>query len=208
MKRACLQWGFAGLLLLVGPTSAARAGTIDFESVLLGTAVPFTVTSGGISASFTSTAGFVVASSFFSTLTGHVLLDADPVIAPLFVAFNQPLSSISLNFALNTINPTVPLTLSTFLGGPGGTLVGTTQATGAIPPGFAFPEGLVSFAGVFDTVRLSTSAQDFAIDNVNFTPVSAVPEPSSLLLLATGAAGVLTRMRAQRRPARTRPRSR
>jgi PEP-CTERM motif-containing protein len=204
MKRASLQWAIAGLLL-VGPiNSAAHASIIDFQSVALGTSVPFTVTTAGTSATFTSTAGFLVGDTFFSTLTGHVLFDADALIAPLFVAFNQPLSNISLNFALNTGNTSVPLTLSAFLGGPGGTLVGATQATGAIPPSFFFPEGLISFAGAFDTIRLSTTAQDFAVDNLNFTPASTVPEPSSLLLMATGAVGVVNRIRMLRRQARRR----
>src|SRR5262249_46366129 len=107
--------------------------------------------------------GFTIGPTFFLTLPGNVLLDPGPAAAdqiPLRITFSQPVDQISLLFALNTANTATTLDLSTNAGG-------TTSATGTIPAGFSFPEGAISFRGVaFTTVDLSTSAFDFAIDDL------------------------------------------
>ena len=132
----------------------------DFNLVPTGTSTPFADTQTGLTATFTSPAdpgGFVVGTAFFATLTGNVLLSPGPAAAnniPLVVTFDQPATGVDLLFALNDPGNTTSLTLEAFSGGVGGTLVGTANATGAIPLGFIFPEGSLSFSGTpFDTIR-------------------------------------------------------
>jgi len=62
--------------------------------------------------------------------------------------------------------------------------VGSANATGTIPPGFGFPEGTLSFSGpTFNSVVLSTTAFNFAVDNIVVNPVvNPVPEPSTLVM--------------------------
>src|SRR5688500_8962835 len=55
--------------------STASAQTFDFETTPLFTAVPFSITTGGLTATFSSEANFGVQPSPFSTLTGNVLFD-------------------------------------------------------------------------------------------------------------------------------------
>jgi hypothetical protein len=182
--------------VLYGPTPASGA-TIDFESVPLGTTDPFSVTTEGTTATFASAATFQVFPSFFSTLTGRVLFSADPIIAPLEVSFSNPLSSVSLAFALNSPSTLTPFIVAAFLGA---TPVGAATFFGAVPPGFGFPEGAASFAGgPFDRLLLVSPAFDFAVDNINFQTVSAVPEPATLVLFGTGVAGLLRRARSRKR---------
>src|SRR5205814_943359 len=117
---------------------------------------------------------------FFSTLTGNILFDPGPALAnniPLTISFSAPLTNLSLLFATNSA-PGVLLVLNAF---NGVTPVGTVSAGGVTPPGFTFPEGSLAFTGgPFNRVVLSSTASDFAIDNVSAT-VSAAPEPESIV---------------------------
>jgi hypothetical protein len=120
----------------------------------------------------------VVTPTFFETLTGNVLLDPGPANLnnlTLTIAFSSLQSAISMDFATNS-GSGVPFDLLAY---DGGTLVGSTSASGSIPVGFFFPEGVLSFSGAnFDKVVLSApSALDFAIDNVTVSP--SVPEPAA-----------------------------
>jgi hypothetical protein len=168
-------------------TALAATATYDFEAQAPPTSTPFSVTNNGVTASFSSPAdpgGFTIFTSFFSTLTGNVLLDPGPAGAndlPLTVGFSQPIDSISLLFALNTGDPSTPLTLVTDVGG-------SKSATGVIPPGFSFPEGALSFIGpAFSSVTLSTSAMDLAVDDIVVTTAAApVPEPGTWSLVSAG----------------------
>jgi hypothetical protein len=177
------------MLALSACCISLNAATIfSFESDALGISTGFTDTVSGLSATFSSPAdpgGFTIAPSFFSTLTSHVLLDPGPVNAnnlALTILFSSAVSDISMLFATNS-QPGVPLVLNAF---NGATFVGTASASGAIPLGFTFPEGSLSFSGSpFNRVVLSSVALDFAIDNVSAT---AVPEPASLVTLGLGVA--------------------
>jgi hypothetical protein len=163
----------------------ASAEIFTFEDVSAFTTVPFSVTSGTLTADFLSPQGpvfFVADASAFSSLTGKVLVDSDLAQNELRILFSEPLEALGLPFALNSGQASDALFLHAF---SRGRQVGSSFATGRVPGGgFAFPEGTIFFGGaVFDEVRLTSSALNFAIDNVNVSLAdTAVPEPSSIWL--------------------------
>ena len=149
-----------------------------------------------MTATFSSPDGavFSVAASFFSGLTGRVLLDNDLPLHALVIGFSSSSTYISMNFAVNG-TPTNTFTMQAFSGGVGGSLVGTVITTGSIPAGFTFPEGRITFSGLaFDTVRLTSNAQDFAIDNVLLTP-----EPASVGFVFLGLTASMALARRRKR---------
>jgi hypothetical protein len=177
----------------VSGAAALHAQTFDFEAAALNTTTPFSQSNGGVTATFTSPDGanlFSVTTTFFSTLTGHVLLDQNAAPDRLAIGFNQSLSTISMNFATNGAGT---LTLAAFFGA---NPVGSVTLAGAVPAGFTFPEGIITFTGgPFDNVLLSSTAPDFAIDNITVRAVSAVPEPAAVALVATGLLGLVPVLR-------------
>ena len=198
-----IDWPSSGNSLQSPSLLGSTDPIFNFNSDAVGKATAFTDTDtvSGLSATFTSSGdpgGFVVGPTFFATLTGNVLLDPGPAglnNLTLTIAFSAPQASLSMNFATNSVGG-VPFDLSAFNGATG---VGSSTATGTVPLGFIFPEGVMSFSGpAFNRVVLSApTALDFAIDNVNVN-VSAVPEPGSLSLVAfSGLFGaiVITRLR-------------
>jgi hypothetical protein len=171
-------------LILSAPVRA-QAASFNFESVPLGTTTPFSVTNGGVTASFSSPDGavFFVGNSFFSTLTGHVLLDADAPLHTLIVTFDQPINAGSVRFAVNG-DVASTLTMQLFLGAAP---VLSLTASGIIPPAFSFPEGSLAYSGPLgDNLRFTSTAVNFAIDDLEVTAAAAVPEPSTLGLLGSG----------------------
>ncbi len=169
-------------LMSAAPTASAQ--TFNFETTPFGTPVPLSITNGGVTAAFASAAGFSVQPTFFGGLTGRVLRDDDAATSPLTITFSTLLSSVSLNFGLNIVPAAGNFTL---VARHGATLVGTVTVAGAPPPGFLFPEGVVSFTGAtFDTIVLSSTARDFAVDNIVVQPSTAIPEPGTVALFGTG----------------------
>lgn len=168
--------------------AAANASTIfNFDNDSLGTATNFTDTVNGLSATFSSSAdpgGFVVYQSFFETLTGNVLGDPGPAGLDglnLDINFSQNLAAATLDFATADFGTPSPLTLTAY---EGSTMVGSYTSTGQYLDGFTFPEGEISFAGqTFNQLVVSSSAMDFAVDNINVTPS---PEPAAFSLFAVG----------------------
>ena len=179
-----LQLFFAVIAL----SAAARADTIfNFDSDSLGTSTGFTDTINGLSATFSSAAdpgGFVVYPSMFDTLTGNVLGDPGPAgqdNLALDISFSSELNAIEFDFVTSDFITPSPLTLAAYQGTQ---LVGSTTTSGMFLDGFFFPEGEVAFDGAnFNNVVISSTATDIAVDNIN---VNAVPEPSSLSLVALG----------------------
>ena len=170
---------------MAAATSSAAAQTFDFETTPNFTLVPFSVTNGGLTATFSSPQGFMVQPSPFSTLAGRVLMESDPGPGPLTITFSAPLNGITLGFGLNSLFGTASLTLQALMGA---TMVGSANAPGVVPPGNLFPEGSITFSGAtFNSVLLSSTAPDFAIDNIVARQASVVPEPATVWLLGSGA---------------------
>lgn len=185
-----------GVLLLSLPASAA---VITFDTIAIGTRTPFSDSQAGLQVSFSSPDGgvFSVYPAFFVALSGNVLLDADSAAHVLNVTFSRPLASVSLLFALNSATDRA-FSLTALSGGISGAPVGSTTATAVAPRPGAYPEGSIAFSSStgFDAIRLTSSAQDFAIDNVNAVEI---PEPGSVLLIGGGlliACAAATRKRA------------
>lgn len=174
--------------------AAATASTIfNFDGNSLGTSTTFTDTVNGLSATFLSSAdpgGFVVYPTMFETLTGNVLGDPGPAFQDnlaLDAVFSQNLSAITLDFATTDFLTPSPFTLTAY---EKSALVGSATLSGQFLPGFTFPEGEIAFAGgPFDQIVLTSTAADFAVDNINVPAgvnTSAVPEPGTLCMLGTG----------------------
>ena len=165
----------------------AHAQLFDFEGAdsPVGTLTPFSLTRSGLTATFIGTpnAFAVINTPTFSTLTGNYLAEDDANSNTLEIQFSSPVTSVLLNFGLDDPTNAATLTMNAFLGG---VFVGTVSSSGAIPPGFTFPEGTLSIAaGPFDQLFLFGDADDMAIDNLQIGP-AVVPEPGALVLVATG----------------------
>jgi hypothetical protein len=163
--------------------SANAATVFNFDGDSLGTSTSFTDTVDGLSATFSSPAdpgGFIVYASMFSAVNGHVIGDPGPAGAnnlALSITFSQNIGALTLDFATADFGSPSPLTLTAY---ENSNLVGSASATGNVPGGFLFPEGQVSFnGGTFNQLVVSSSAPDFAVDNINAT---AAPEPAPVAL--------------------------
>jgi hypothetical protein len=181
-----------GAIALLAACSAqvkADIATFDFSTLPDGKATPFSMTDNGVTASFSSPTGdpggFQVGKPAVFSFTDKTLFDPGPSgksRIPLDIAFSKQVQSISMKFA--TAGPG----LFELFAYNGSTPAGSTSASGSIPPGFGFPEGTLSFSGLFDKVALeSPSTPFFAVADivVTFGSVPTVPEPSSFLLAGT-----------------------
>ena len=181
IKLKLLTFAFVSVCLC----SAANASTIfTFDNDNLGTTTNFTDTVNGLSATFSSSAdpgGFIVYPSFFETLTGNVLGDPGPGgqnNLVLDVNFSQTLTALTLNFATADFVTPSPLTLVAY---DNGIQVGSDTTTGQFLSGFTFPEGELAFGGAnFNSISLSSTSSDFAVDNIDVLPTAAAPEPPGL----------------------------
>ena len=123
-----------------------------------------------------------------------------PIGFPAVISFND----IVTDAAFATVDQDGTFTVSSFIGGVGGSLVETFDIMIPFNPG----AGFIGFRNSqFDTITLS-GTDAIAIDNLQFNPASepsdAVPEPSSLVLLCVGAVGCCSIEYGRRRGRRTR----
>jgi hypothetical protein len=172
-----------------------QAALFDFEDIAAGTALPFSDTVNGLTATFTGNASVCAVGGLFVSLMGNAeiqeLCALGNQTGPLGIGFSADLSSVSFDFA--TVGGAGTLTVEAL---ENGTPVSTSTFNSTVPPGnFSNGEGLASVFGTFDALMLTggTSNTLLAIDNIS-TP--AVPEPASIVLLGAGLAGfVLVRRR-------------
>jgi hypothetical protein len=168
--------------------AAANASIVfNFDGDSLGASTTFTDTVNGLSATFSSSAdpgGFVIYPTMFETLTGNVLGDPGPAFSDnlaLDVSFSQNLSAIELDFATSDFITPSPFTVTAY---ENSALVGSVSSTGEFLSGFTFPEGEIAFeGGPFNQVAISSTATDFAVDNINVAPT---PEPGTLTMIGAG----------------------
>ena len=191
-----------GLCLAV-PSKAAVFG-FDTPGLYLHP-VPFSETSGGLTAYFDSfpSTGFSVQSLYtLSTFSGNYLWDNNPDLSTLSIVFSSPVMDISLLFATVDYHdpnaglpggPGTALGLTAYLGAA---IVGSATARGNFIQGDTYPQGMLSFNGggaQFDRVQLavifqSQGATQFFVDQIQVTPAAAapIPEPGTLALAGAG----------------------
>ena len=200
-----LSAALAVLALSAALPASAQTTTFNFAADT-GKTTTFTDTVGGLSATFSSPFDpyiFAVQSSYFSNIAGNILGlgQAGANNVPLDIALSASQSKVSLNFGLNGFD-TSTLTITAYSGGLTGTKIGSQNATGSIPGGeFLFPEGSVQFASAspFDTLEITSTAQNLAVGNIQLSapgnaPVPEAPTPVSLgLLLVLGSATIILR---------------
>jgi hypothetical protein len=195
-------------MLLAALAAPANAGPdYTFENPGIS---PFSETSDGLTATFTTTAGsgqlLISANTFLAPFAGNALFDKPASqfgSNPLIVSFNKGVHGVNLDFGLYRFFGSNDVTLKAFSGGLNGTLVGTVTATATpstVPNtfgGFGFgsdalfplPEGVLSFASdtPFDTIEVvAPSGMTFAIDNL----LVSVPEPGGLTLAGVTVLGI------------------
>ena len=211
--------GFLPMAALLVGSAAAHAQVVNFnfnslDPSITGSieATPLSLTSGGLTASFSSSVdnngGFIVIQNPSLPFTDDVLITANPTSpgVTLDILFSQPITSFTAVFATDT-QPGSPSTLdlTALSGGLGGTIVGTAAATGTFGnnPNYPFPVGQADFSGTAFNAIVLTDVNDpgFAIEDFSVTKasVSSVPEidPSSGLAAATLLLGGLAVLRSR-----------
>ncbi len=200
MSKFCNRFALTTFAILTS-INTANAGVInfDFNSLAAGAGTPITLNSGGVDATFSASGdpgGFSITPSFFS-FPGNVIYTpgtSGQNNEALNIKFSSPLTAFSGNFATNGSGP---LNLTAFIGGTGGTTVGSSSATGITISNF--PEGIISFSGAnFDTIVLADNVDpNFALGSFQATTAATtVPEPASIALIGLGlAAAAFTRRR-------------
>jgi hypothetical protein len=174
-------------VLLLCSTALFGQSTFINGELAPGTATTFSDTVNGLTATFSSPAdpgAFATTTNFFSFPGWQILADGPGAGSntALDITFSSPQPSVYMDFGL--AGPSGPFDLTAYLSG---TQVGSVTVIGSTPVGFGNAEGTISFKGTFDSLVLtSPTTPYFAVANVS-TPV---PEPSSLMLLASALVGV------------------
>ena len=179
--------------LLAALPARATSANFDFENLPLATETPFQVSNDGVTAQFSGPSsvdpGAFGISTNFPSPTGfqYRLMSGDfltvgsafgAIGAALTITFSTAINAFSVNFALDDQARASTLSFATGAGGSGSSM-------GATSPGFLYPEGTLTFTGApFTAITFRSTAIDFQLDNLAVT--AAVPEPSTLAMLAAG----------------------
>ena len=183
--------------MFLGLSSISSGAVFNFDTIASGTAMPFSSTVGGLTASVSGGGGICKTTllnfalqSGNSAIMGYCSTGAGST-TEIDIAFSQLLSGVFLDFALLV---TDTLTLTAYSGASN---VGTVGSSGSTIPGHSFFEGTLAFSGGnFDSIKLTTTTSQISIDNVDATIANvAVPEPVSILLFGTGILGLFSRSR-------------
>jgi hypothetical protein len=202
---SALSWAALGLGLAY--TTQADVLLINFDSTSMGTTAPFDVTVSGLTAHFSSsdssrnyyiqppanvTAGYTP-----TGFSGNALVPATVFQSDLLISFSQPLTDISIMYAVSEFNANFSATMR-LTAYSGLTLVGTTTTTA---PAGNWPSGTLSLSlapeqslnnVVMHWDSIPPGAENFnpvfMADNLIMTtvpePVSAVGTGAGLLLVA------------------------
>ncbi len=169
-------WTRLAVLVLCSIAPAAFAESVfSFDNVAAGQALPFSLSVNGLTASFEGngavcpTAGF--SGNLFVALTGNAIMqgfcgNTNPGNGPLAINFSETVGKLTFALALHGTAP-VPVTV-TYL--QNGTIVGTQTIQPVVPNGSLCPEAVVTYAGGFNAVTLSSTAL-LAVNNVDAVPV-------------------------------------
>lgn len=199
----------AGAVLAAAPGAAQTVllnpATLDFESLALGTTTPIDVEFAGLTATLWSPGGnvFSVVDEFqessvgFEALTGNVLLDTDQALHALILDFlpapaipGRVPDFVSLNFALRATTGSLTLRHYARIPGEADRLVDSVTIHGVVPDGYFYAEGSIASASYewFDYAVITSTAPDFAIDDlrVEQAEVYLTPEPATAALTGAG----------------------
>ncbi len=172
---------------IAGAVPAAATLSENFDSVASGTQTQFT-DNGMIFSSPSDPGAFYVGPTggLYNLLTGNALFSSSFTGATLDVTFSEPETSVTLDFAIDDIFAAIGDDTLSYLTNTGAT--GT--ATGTLPPGVSYPEGVLTYAGApITSIAITSATEGFVVDNV------AAPEPASLGLLVVGVLGLAARRR-------------
>jgi hypothetical protein len=200
------------LLLIAGWFPVLKADSIfNFDTDATGTVVPFSTSNNNLTASFSAFAGttpqpngFIVWNNpFVNFAGGNNLYETAQVPGypdfqnlTLQILFSSPVNAVTFPFALNAPAGST-LTLTAFSGGTQIGQIVSGPSTESPDNGYSYGTLAFNPGQTFDELQLG-NAFEFAIDDLattNTTPVSGVPEPTSIALMFFGLAGILAYVR-------------